>query len=378
MADIIALIRADHRHIMIWQAELDELGCEDSDLAHRQALASTWNALACLIDLHMTAADEILGPAMRDAGIWDFAQAREAIDAHEDIREIIGETYLQVPGSPAWWRLTTAVRSAWADEADEEERRILPDLAGRCDAAERERLCRQWRELTEACIRDQIPDAPPQAATCQLRRARPMPSVPRVASIAFDPISCTCTDCDNALDPTLPALSARPRPAPPPVASDGGSARPASPAGPVVVACEQVIARVIGDGYADMANIQLLDPASRALRIIAQHGFGSEFLEFFEIVRSEESACGMALVKARPVWVPDVARSPIFAGTPAGHAMLGAGARSVASVPVLGKEGALIAMISAHRRKPGAWTELHRRHLDGIAVQTGFLLSGAS
>lgn len=381
IADIIDVLRADHRHIMIWRAELGELGRQGSGPGRRQGLASTWDTLASLIGLHMTAEEEILGLPMREAGTWELAQAREVLGAQEDIREVIGETSLQLPGSPLWWHLARSALSAWAVAVDRQEHRILPDFAGRTSPAEREGLCRQWRAFMEARIRDQIPDAPPQAATCELRRARPSPSVPRVASIAFDPIYCTCPDCDNALDQMFPALSPRPRRAPPPLASSGASgglAFPAAPGPAVVRVCEQVIANLIGDGYADMANIQLPGPAGGALRIIAQDGFGSEFLEFFEIVRGAESACGAALVRTRPVWVPDVALSPIFAGTPAGDIVLGADVRSVASVPVLADDGNLIAMISAHRREPGPWTELQRRHLEGVATQTGQLLAKVS
>lgn len=146
----------------------------------------------------------------------------------------------------------------------------------------------------------------------------------------------------------------------------------------MVGVCEQVIARLIGDGYADMANMQLAEPGSRALRIIVQEGFGSEFLEFFETVRGEDSACGVALARVRPVWVTDVTRSPVFTGTPAGDMVLAAGVCSVASVPVLGEDGVLTAVISAHRRKSGPWTEPQRRYLESVAAQTGPLLARVS
>lgn len=379
VADIIDLIWTDHRHIRHWAAWLGELDHQDGDRASHPELVMTWQTLAALIDLHMLAEDEICGPAVFGTGPQGRAAARQARDDHEDIREIIRETSLQQPGSPLWWRLATAAVSAWTSQADRQEHRILPDFAARTGAAQREALCRQWRAFMEARIRDQIPDAPSRVAACQLRRTRRFPGVPQVAAVIFDPLSCTCPDCDKASGRILPVLSVRQRQAPPrPLASSaapGSLAPPAAPGLPVVRISERVIARVVGDGYADMANVQLLDPASRALRIIAQDGFRSQFLEFFEIVRGEESACGLALAQARPVWVPDVARSPVFAGTAAEQVMLGAGSRSVASVPVLAKDGHLIAMISAHRREPGPWTDPQRRHLEGLAAQTGRLLS---
>ncbi|HEX2320867.1 MAG TPA: hypothetical protein VHJ18_17935 [Streptosporangiaceae bacterium] len=42
---------------------------------------------------------------------------------------------------------------------------------------------------------------------------------------------------------------------------------------------------------ADRSNIQIVDPATGALRIAAHHGFSAEFLEYFAIVGEDTSAC---------------------------------------------------------------------------------------
>lgn len=157
------------------------------------------------------------------------------------------------------------------------------------------------------------------------------------------------------------------------------AASPAPAAAPdpqIVSACERAVAKLMEAGTADMADAQIVEPSRRALRIIAQDGFRSRFLDFFEIVHDEESACGTALANGSPVWVPDVARSPIFAGTPARDVMLGAGSKSVASVPVLAGDGRLVAMISAHRRQPGPWPELQRQHLHVLAAGTARFMPG--
>jgi anti-anti-sigma factor len=155
-------------------------------------------------------------------------------------------------------------------------------------------------------------------------------------------------------------------------------AGPVPPAAPYPQAAwigERAVAKIIDVGHADMANVQIVEPASGALRIIAQEGFSHRFLDFFEVVHDKDSACGVALAEGTSVWVPDVARSPIFDGTPARDIMLDAGSLSVASVPVLAPGGSLVAMISAHRREPGPWMELHRQYLKALAAQTGRLLS---
>ncbi len=163
-----------------------------------------------------------------------------------------------------------------------------------------------------------------------------------------------------------------------PLPEAGGSFRLAGPSPDVVAICAEVVARAIHHSGADRGNVQILDPASGALRIAAQQGFERPFLDFFETVDDAESACGTALAERRPTLVPDVARSPIFAGTPALDVMLEAGALAVVSVPVLRNDGSVVAMISAHRREPTAWTGDQAGQLARLAAVTGQLLSFAS
>lgn len=142
----------------------------------------------------------------------------------------------------------------------------------------------------------------------------------------------------------------------------------------VVAICTAAIDSAMRLDRADMGNAQLFDPHTRSLRIIAQDGFNREFLEFFEIVDDDDSACGSALNSRRSVWVPDTATSPIFAGAPALDVMLDAGSRAVASVPVISPRGRLTAMISTHHKHRPAWTDDHKLKLEQLACRTGRLL----
>lgn len=139
--------------------------------------------------------------------------------------------------------------------------------------------------------------------------------------------------------------------------------------------CQILVGKAVLDSGADMGNVQVLDASSRSLKIVAQQGFGHPFLDFFESVRSDESACGAALATGRAAWVPDVAHSPIFAGTPALAVMLEAGAQAVASVPVTGSDGRVVAMISAHRRVPTRWSDWQKERLESLATAAGRLLA---
>ncbi len=142
----------------------------------------------------------------------------------------------------------------------------------------------------------------------------------------------------------------------------------------VVAICKAAIDTAMRIDRADMANAQLLDPQTRSLRIIAEDGFKRNFLEFFEIVDDDESACGTALGSGRSVWVPDTTGSRIFAGTPALEVMLDAGSRAVASLPVISPGGRLIAMISTHHNRRAAWTSDRKLQLERLAHSTGRLL----
>lgn len=155
----------------------------------------------------------------------------------------------------------------------------------------------------------------------------------------------------------------------------GASGQVPAPDAAVVSACELAVAEAIGVSGADAGNAQLVERTTGTLRIVAQQGFRRPFLDFFEIVHGPESACGTALAGGTPVWVPEVARSPIFTGTPALGVMLDADARAVASVPVRTGGGDVIAMISVHCRQPVTWTVRQRQQLAAVAAATGRLLS---
>jgi len=120
---------------------------------------------------------------------------------------------------------------------------------------------------------------------------------------------------------------------------------------------------------ADMGNIQLLEPRSGALKIVAQRGFESEFLEFFDSVHEGVAACGKAMELGERVIVEDVATSPIFAGTRAREVMLSAAARAVQSTRLVSRSGRLVGMFSTHYRKPHRPTERQLTLLDLLARQ---------
>lgn len=131
--------------------------------------------------------------------------------------------------------------------------------------------------------------------------------------------------------------------------------------------CNSVVDAALRSSGADMGQVQLRNPATGALHIVAERGLRRPFLTFFETVYDGESACGAALLAGQPVWVPDVAASDIYRGTPSLDVMRQAGARAVASVPVLSRDGRVIAMVSAHCRRPTEWAGERQARLAAVA-----------
>jgi signal transduction histidine kinase/DNA-binding response OmpR family regulator len=111
---------------------------------------------------------------------------------------------------------------------------------------------------------------------------------------------------------------------------------------------EEILDAAIEITDADMGNIQLFEGG--ALRIVAQRGFERPFLEYFRSVKDPSAACGAAMLARERVVVDDVRTDPIFAGTPAGEALLAAGARAVQATPLLSRSGRLLGIFSTHYR----------------------------
>ena len=102
---------------------------------------------------------------------------------------------------------------------------------------------------------------------------------------------------------------------------------------------------------ADLGNIQIVDPAAGALRIVTQAGFGPEFLEHFAVVGDGDgSACGRAATQRAQTVVADVRSDPDFA--PHRDIAGSSGFQGVQSTPLVDYAGHLIGMVSTHFRRP--------------------------
>lgn len=102
---------------------------------------------------------------------------------------------------------------------------------------------------------------------------------------------------------------------------------------------------------ADFGNVQLFQPATGALTIVASQGFDAEFLDYFRVVHDTHTACGRALMAGVVCDVNDVEVDVEFA--PHRAAAARAGFRSVRSEPLIGSNEQRLGVLSTHFRVPG-------------------------
>lgn len=129
----------------------------------------------------------------------------------------------------------------------------------------------------------------------------------------------------------------------------------------------EIVDAAIAITGADFGNIQLVDPVSSALRIVAQRGFPQWWLDYWNNVPGGQGSCGVSLERGERVIVENVEESAIFAGTPSLEIQLKAGVRAVQSTPLVSRSGKAIGMFSTHYRTPRRPDDRALRLLDLLA-----------
>jgi len=131
----------------------------------------------------------------------------------------------------------------------------------------------------------------------------------------------------------------------------------------------EIVDTAIAVTAADKGHIQLLEPESELLRIVASRGFEPRFLEFFRTVSRGVGSCGTAMREGSRVIVEDVDTSPVLAGSPALEALRAAGVRAVQSTPLVARSGRLVGMLSTHCMLPHRPSDHDLGLLDLLARQ---------
>lgn len=120
-----------------------------------------------------------------------------------------------------------------------------------------------------------------------------------------------------------------------------------------VPSLSEFLTSMINASAADFGSIQLFESKRGELRIVAQHGFGREFLDYFDTVhRDHFCACGAAMNRLSRVVVTDVSIDPLFSND-SRAVLLRANVRAVFSTPLVLASGKLVGVVSTHYRHPG-------------------------
>jgi len=127
-------------------------------------------------------------------------------------------------------------------------------------------------------------------------------------------------------------------------------------------------------GRADRGNLQLVNPATGSLVIVAEHGFGAEFLEYFAAVDDDRSACGRAAKRHAQTVIVDVTTDPGFA--PHRAIAQASGFRAVISTPVIDGDGQLIGVVSTHYRQPHYPLTRDRKIMERYGELVGRAMAG--
>ena len=129
--------------------------------------------------------------------------------------------------------------------------------------------------------------------------------------------------------------------------------------------------------HADFGNIQLLDPDTGDLRIVAHRGFPQWWLDYWDNVSAGRGCCGTALEKGQRFIIGDVTTSPVFIGTPDLDIQLKAGVRAVQSTPLVSRSGKRLGMFSTHYRTAQEPDARAIRLLDLLAAQIADIIDRA-
>jgi hypothetical protein len=137
---------------------------------------------------------------------------------------------------------------------------------------------------------------------------------------------------------------------------------------------DKVLEGALSLGGADRGNFQLVNPATGSLAIVAEHGFGAEFLEYFAVVADDNSACGRAARRHTQTVITDVTTDRGF--EPHRDIAAASGFRAVQSTPVIDRAGRLMGVVSTHYRRPYYPSARDRQTMEHYGELVGRAMSG--
>lgn len=135
---------------------------------------------------------------------------------------------------------------------------------------------------------------------------------------------------------------------------------------------EEVLNATVELQNADFGNVQLYNPQTGVLEIVAHRGFRQDFLDHFRSVHEDSAACGRTMQQRQRVIIEDVETDPGF--KPHRQIAASAGFRAVQSTPLFSRHGEPLGIISTHFRETHRPSERELRLTDLYARQAAEMI----
>jgi hypothetical protein len=146
MADITALILADHEWFREQFAKLDDLQARKT--VNRADLERVWRPLADKLDVHAYVEEKIFYPQLLKRGADNpEGETLDAIGDHNDIRDGVRDANAAAAGTDVWWAAVGRARVANDEHMGEEEREGLSDFRRHAPIGLREALGEQYSDF---------------------------------------------------------------------------------------------------------------------------------------------------------------------------------------------------------------------------------------
>lgn len=131
--------------------------------------------------------------------------------------------------------------------------------------------------------------------------------------------------------------------------------------------CSIAIEAALALTNAEMSDLQVWDPATSTLRLIAHRGVPPAFTKYFATVPAGSMACGTAWLQKKRILVENVEKSPFFAHDQALPVMRAARVRAVRSVPLVTYTGHALGVMSTLSSHVCPLTAQQEQRLDRLA-----------
>lgn len=140
MTDVVELIKAQHRQVeaLLQQAEQSE----------PEEMVSVLQQVADLLKPHSEAEESFIYPAIRDYDSSEGEEVNDGVAEHHHIEGLLAELLAEDPSGPGYDGKLAALIGELRHHVEEEEQDLLPVLADKANAEEREELGARFSEVT--------------------------------------------------------------------------------------------------------------------------------------------------------------------------------------------------------------------------------------